>query len=130
MGGTNRTPDFEVTLADNFRHIMEEYGDTIWFFFFLGMICGIIISYTCYKIYKLVKSKQKNEKEVSKAETSEEAQKSKIENDKIETKFIVGFIIMIVLICSIAVGFAIERTNNNEDRPTIQANEKTNDFVL
>lgn len=133
MVGTNNTPEISVGIGNNIQNIMEEYGDTIWFFFFLGILCGILLSYICYRTYKFIKFRTRkeeiNESEISKVETDI----PKTEEDKFETKFIIGFIVIMVLICVIAVGVAISNQNKADDQnelPVAETRDATNKDII
>ena len=134
MVETDNRPEMSVGLANNIQNIMEEYGDTIYFFFFLGILCGILLSYICYKVYKFIKSRTKEKQEIPESEISKtEINIQKAEDDKFETKFIIGFIVIIVLICAIAVGVTIKSSNEDDkqdETPITETRNATNKDII
>ena len=131
MVGTNGTPDFEVTLADNFQNIMEEHGSTIMFMFFFGIFIGIFISYVFYRIYKFIKS-YKTDNTASEAKPEECVIEQKVyttDNDNKEDMIgIIVFILVIALVavCAVCVAVGISNKDDKQDETSITETRDAN----
>ena len=81
-----------------------------------------------------MKSRTKENEEITELEISKtETDIPKTEDDKFETKFIIGFIVIMVLICAIAVGVAIKSSNEDDkqdETPITETRNATNKDII
>ena len=102
MVGTDSKPEMTVSIADNFRKIMEEYGDEMIFMFVAGIIVGILISCLFCFFRKLYKELNRNNNDIIyKPEDQEKtAEPSQTQNISRENYFfLVGCIGFAIIMC-------------------------------
>ena len=51
----NGTPDYTVSASNNLQKIIEERGDLLLLTLIIGIVLGILISYTYYHVYSTFK---------------------------------------------------------------------------